>query len=65
MPEGVSKWEIGGVSALPIVQAALAMDLPSLMSMTTEQFFSVLAGLVTLAAIVRAMADNRKAKSGE
>lgn len=63
MPEGISKWEIAGVSAWPIVEAMISMELPAKLGWTSEQFFSVLAGLMTAMAIARALADSRKAKA--
>jgi hypothetical protein len=63
LPEGVSGWEVGGISAFPIVQAMLDMQIPAVLGMSVEQFFSVLAGLLTLAAILRAIMANRAAKA--
>ena len=60
--EGVSRWEVVGISAYPIVEAVLAFDLPEKLGWSTEQFFSFLAALMTVFAIVRAMRDNTIAK---
>lgn len=62
IPEGVSRWEVVGISAYPIVEAVLSFDLPEKLGWSTEQFFSFLAALMTVFAIIRAMRDNTKAK---
>lgn len=60
----VSKWEIAGVSAYPIVTALFALNIPAKLGLTSEAFLEVLAGLLTLAAVVRAIVDSRKVVAG-
>lgn len=60
-PKQISKWEIAGVSAYPLVEAMFALELPARLGLTTEAFVSVLAGLMTLLAIVRAARDAKQA----
>jgi len=62
MPQGVSSWEIAGISAFPLVEAMLSLDIPAKLGWSPEQFFSVLAGLMTLMAMGRALQSNRTAK---
>lgn len=59
-PKNVSKWELLGIPAYPIVEAMFAVELPSKLGMTPEAFVSLLAGLLTLAAMVRAGLAARK-----
>ncbi len=58
-PKQISKWEIAGVSALPLVEAMFALELPARLGLSAEQFVSVLAGLMTVLAIARALRDAR------
>lgn len=58
----MNKWEIGGISAAPIIEAIMALELHSKVGMSTEQFIHVIVALFTLAAIVRALMD-KKAKA--
>lgn len=59
LPENVSRWEILGVSAAPIVLAIFELELPEALGLTHDQTISILAALMTVAAIMRAGLDAR------
>jgi hypothetical protein len=64
LPANVSRWELAGVSALPIVEVIFSLDLHTALGLSAEQMISVLAALMTALAIARAVIDARKAGDG-
>ena len=65
LPANVSKWEIAGVSALPLVEVIFALDLHTTAGLSAEQMITILAGLMSVLAIVRAVRDAKKAPAAE
>lgn len=59
----VSKWEIAGVSALPLVEMIFALELHAKLGLSAEQMISVLAAVMTGLAIARAALDARRGKA--
>ena len=60
LPANVSKWEIAGVSALPLVEVIFALDLHTTAGLSAEQMITILAGLMSVLAILRAVRDAKK-----
>lgn len=59
----VSKWEIAGVSALPLVEMIFALELHTQLGLSAEQMVSILAAAMTALAIARAAMDARRGKA--
>lgn len=56
----MQKWEIAGISAAPILEALLALDLHTKMGLSEGQVIHVMVALFTMVAIARALMDKRK-----
>jgi predicted membrane-bound mannosyltransferase len=56
----MQRWEIAGISAWPVVEALLALNIHGAIGITEVAFLKACIGAMTVAAIIRAALDSRK-----
>lgn len=59
----MQRWEIAGISAWPVVEALLALNIHGTLGISEAAFLKACIGMMTVAAIARAMLDARKKAS--
>jgi hypothetical protein len=60
----MQRWEIAGISAWPVVEALLALNIHGQLGITEVAFLKACIGLMTVAAIARAVLDAKKKPPG-
>lgn len=59
----ISKWEIAGISVMPVVEAVLAINAQLPSPLPESLILHIVIAIATIAAIARALIDAKKAKA--